>query len=140
MKKVDLVERFMGRLDCNCDLLEGITDICKNNNIKSGRIEAIGSVKTARLGFYDQKKQIYQFFQIDQPLEIINLIGNVSLNEEKIFVHAHITLADSKGKTYGGHLSPGTIVFACELIVESYKGHLFERCIDKETGLRLWKT
>ncbi len=34
------------------------------------------------------------------------------MKDGEIFVHAHITLADRKGRAYGGHLMPGTMVFA----------------------------
>jgi len=137
--QVELTERYMGRLGHNCDLLIELTEICQKYNIKVGRIEAIGAVKCASLAYYNQKNRKYQLLMIDKPLEITKLIGNISIFEEKAFVHAHITLADKDGNCYGGHLSSGTIVFACEFILESYKGHLFERSLDNKTGLNLWK-
>ena len=54
-------------------------------------------------------------------------------------VHAHITLADENQKSYGGHLAAGTIVFACEVVIYSFKGPEFMRDYDEETGLPLWK-
>jgi len=137
--KVELTERYMGKLGHNCDLLIELTKICQKYNIKVGRIEAIGAVKCANLAYYDQTIRKYLTFFIDKPLEITKLIGNISIFEEKAFVHAHITLADKDGNCYGGHLSSGTIVYACEFILESYKGHLFERSQDNKTGLNLWK-
>ena len=54
-------------------------------------------------------------------------------------VHAHVTLADKNGKAYGGHLAPGTEIFACEVIVQALEGPEFKRGIDEETGLPLWR-
>lgn len=138
MKKVKPGELFMGRLRHGCDLLDEITDICRKENIQIGRIEALGAVEKARLAFYNQHTKEYQFHMIDQPLEITKLVGNVSLKDGNPVVHAHITLADETGKTYGGHLAPGTVVFACELILESFDGPVFERGFDAQTGLPLW--
>ena len=131
-------ELLMGRLSHGSDLLEAITDICRKGNIQLGRIEALGAVRRARLGFYNQQTHEYQFVTIDQPLEITQLVGNVSLKDHMPFVHAHITLADKLGNAYGGHVAAGTVVFACEFILEAFDGPTFERGFDETTGLPLW--
>ena len=130
---------IMGKLGHGGDMLEEITGICTRENIRLGRIEAIGAVRRARLAYYDQQEREYRYFTIDRPLEITKLTGNVSIKEGKPMVHAHITLADEDGKMYGGHLGPGTLVFACELIIESFIGPDFERGYDEQTGLALWQ-
>lgn len=139
MKRVKSREVLIGKLSHGGDLLEEITDICRKENIQLGRIEALGAVQRARLGFYNQQTHEYQFHVVDQPLEITKLVGNVSLKDGKPFVHAHITLADKTGNAYGGHLAPGTLVFACEFILEAFDGPILERVFDEVTGLSLWK-
>ncbi|MFH2013221.1 MAG: PPC domain-containing DNA-binding protein [Pseudomonadota bacterium] len=138
-KTVKSQKIFMGKLSYGCDLLEELTNTCIEHNIKLGRIEAIGAVQKACIGFYNQATQTYQFSTIDQPLEITNLLANVSINDGNTFVHAHVTLADKTGKSYGGHLAPGTVIFACEFILEAFNGPTFYRCLDEKTGLPLWK-
>jgi len=128
----------MGRLGFGCDLLEGLTKVCTEQNIILGRVEAIGAVKSARIGFYNQQSRAYEHLSLDCPLEITKLTGNVSLKEGAPFVHAHVTLANNKGECFGGHLVPGTTVFACEFILEVYDGANLERKFDNETGLFLW--
>jgi uncharacterized protein len=139
VKKMKPKEIFMGRLSHGGDLLEELNDFCRKENIRLGRIEALGAVRKARLGFYDQQKREYQYFVIDQPLEITKLIGNVSVKDGNPFVHAHVTLSDKEGKAYGGHLAPGSVVFACEFILETLEGPALERGFDEPTGLSLWK-
>ena len=128
----------MGKLSFGCDLLEELTKVTTERNVKLGRIEAIGAVQKARIGFYNQETRIYQFISFNHPLEITNLIGNISLKDGNPFVHAHITLSDESGKSYGGHLAPGTVVFACEFFLEAFDGSALNRCFDEETGLPLW--
>ena len=55
------------------------------------------------------------------------------------FVHAHVTLTDGEGKAIGGHLAPGTIVFACEVVIHAFEGPTLERGRDEVTGLPLWQ-
>jgi hypothetical protein len=95
-------------------------------------------VKKARLGYYNQKEREYHFYELDQTLEITNLVGNVSIKDGVPIVHAHVTFSDKDGHAYGGHLAPGTIVFACEIVIQVLDGPKFERVFDQETGLPLW--
>ncbi|MBN1382583.1 MAG: DNA-binding protein [Deltaproteobacteria bacterium] len=137
-RQVTSKEIFMGKLPFGSDLTEGLTNVCTERNITLGRIKAIGAVQSAKIGFYNQKSREYEFISFDQPMEITDLTGNVSLRDGKTFVHAHVTLADNAGKTFGGHLAPGTVVFACEFVIEAFAGPQFERTYDEETGLTLW--
>ena len=137
--KIKHTKTFMGKLKFGGDLLEELTSICDQNEISLGRVEALGAVKKARVGFYDQQARKYDFIEIDKQLEITKLIGNISVRDGKPMVHAHITLSDSQGIAFGGHLAPGTIVFACEFIMNSYDGPDHIRDYDEQTGLPLWK-
>ena len=129
---------LMGRLDHGADLLGEITKICISENIQMGRVEAIGAVSSARLGFYNQKAKKYQFFTLEEPLEILSLSGNISKKEGKAMVHAHVILSDEKGDAFGGHLAEGTTIFACECLIEVFDGPVRERTLDEKTGLPLW--
>ena len=137
--EIKRTKTFMGKLEFGGDLLEELTSVCNQNDIRLGRAEALGAVQKARIGFYNQQARKYDFIEIDKPLEITKLIGNISLRDGKPMVHAHITLSDSQGNAFGGHLAPGTIVFACEFIMNSYDGPDHNRDYDEQTGLPLWK-
>ena len=95
-------------------------------------------MKKARLGYYNQKEREYHFYELDQTLEITSLVGNVSIKDGAPIVHAHVTFSDEDGHAYGGHLAPGTIVFACEIVIQVLDDPKFERRLDQETGLPLW--
>jgi hypothetical protein len=138
MRRIKPREVLTGRLSHGGDLLEEITDICQRENIQLGWFEALGAVKKARLAFYNQETHDYEFFTVDQPLEITKLVGNVSLKDGNPFVHAHVALADKAGNAYGGHLASGTVVFACEFILEIFEGPVLKRELDEVTGLSLW--
>ena len=138
MIQVKTAKTIMGRLRHGADLLDEITGVCREHGIRQGRVEAIGAVKKASIGFYDQQARTYTYLTLDREMEITKLSGNISVKDGQVFVHAHITLADNTGRAFGGHLAPGTIVFACECIIEAYEGPALERVLDDETGLALW--
>ena len=136
--KIQQKQMFVGKLDYDGDLLEQLTAVCQKENISLGKVEAIGAVQKAKIGYYNQKTREYQFTEIDKDLEITNLTGNISLRDNKPMVHAHITLADEDGHAFGGHLAQGTIVFACEFIIQAFAGPAHHRTHDENTGLPLW--
>ncbi|MFP4168500.1 MAG: PPC domain-containing DNA-binding protein [Desulfonatronovibrionaceae bacterium] len=129
---------FMGRLERGSDLLGSLGEICLEKDIRLGRVEAIGAVERARLQYYCQDDRTYQDLALDRPMEILSLKGNVSLKQGSPLIHAHLTLAGEKGWAVGGHLAPGTMVFACEYVLEQFLGPDFSREHDQTTGLPLW--
>ncbi len=129
---------IVGRLQRGEDLLGSLTRICREQGVRLGRVEAIGAVEGARLGFYHQDSQQYEFHTLERPLEILALVGNVSLRDGEPMVHAHVTLSDAEGKAIGGHLAEGTRVFACEFAIEVLEGGELHRGHDEATGLPLW--
>ncbi len=140
IRQVEFGKGFVGRLSYGADLLSELTALCLEKDVTCGRIEAIGAVQKARIGFYNQANHEYEFMTLDQPLEITNLTGNVSIRDDKPMIHAHVTLGDRDGKAYGGHLAPGTIIFACEYMIQRIEGAVYIRDVDEQTGLPLWKS
>ncbi|MBF0263116.1 MAG: DNA-binding protein [Magnetococcales bacterium] len=129
---------WLGRLPHDGDLLAELNAFCRTHGIQVGRIEGVGAVKRACLGFYDQTRHAYDYLTYEEPLEIVQMVGNVSLKEDKPFVHVHITLSDHTGRAFGGHLAPGTILFAAEVLIQALHGDPPRRGFDPTTGLPLW--
>jgi hypothetical protein len=128
----------MGRLPHGKDLLTTLENFCREEVIQMGSFFLIGAVSKATFGAYDQDKQEYVSYTRQEPLEIIQCSGNVSMKDGKPFVHAHILFGDELGNTFGGHLFSDTILFAGEIDFMEVKGIPLAREFDAETGLALW--
>ncbi|MFQ5798173.1 MAG: PPC domain-containing DNA-binding protein [Bacteroidota bacterium] len=129
---------FLGRLPNGADLYESIAKFCKDEDIKVGKVTAIGAVKNATVAYYNQRRKKYVTIKSKKQMEILSCFGNVSLRDGQPFVHVHIALSDERGKAFGGHLMPGTTVFACELFIEELDGKALDRKLDEKTGLAVW--
>jgi len=129
---------IFARLFENEDLLESISDTAKKTKVNAGFFILIGTLKKAKLGFYRQGK--YEPIQIDEPVEIVSCLGNISLKEEKeLVVHAHISVSDEKGQVSGGHALPGCIVAAtAELVLVEAVDVRLQKKFDEKTKLFLW--
>jgi uncharacterized protein len=131
--------KIIGRLAKGDDLLVALENCAREYNITLGEVEAIGAVIQARVGYYNQAEREYYFLDLARPLEILSLVGNISVKDGKPMVHAHVTLADQDGRAFGGHLAEGTLAFACEFIIQEYQSATpLVRQMDAPTGLFLW--
>ncbi len=129
---------LLARLDRGDDLLASLHALCERERVEAGVIQAIGAVERAVVGYYDQQAGHYDELVFEQGMEICNLVGNVSMKDGAPFVHAHVTLGDSEGRCLGGHLMPGTRVFACEIHLRAFRGTPPVRQPDEPTRLMLW--
>jgi uncharacterized protein len=131
--------RIMGRLAKGEDLLGALSKVAREHGITLGEVRAIGAVSQARVGYYHQTERQYYWLDLERPLEIAVLIGNISVKDGEPMVHAHVTLTDSDGRAFGGHLAEGTLVFACEFTIQEYQSATpLVRQMDDPTGLFLW--
>jgi len=136
---VDQRRVIIDRLPSGADLLESLTAVCREENVRFGVVTAIGAVSSDRLGYYKQDEQEYMdCLNLEKGLEIASCMGNVSLKDGEIFVHVHVTLSDEEGRCYGGHLMPGTRIFSAEYSIRELEGQPNSREYDPGTGLALW--
>jgi len=134
----NLERNLLIRAKHDAELVKFITDIAEEAGITAATFTAVGAVKRAKLGFYDQKEHEYREITVDSPHEIASCTGNISLKDGKCFVHAHVVLSDRIGSAKAGHLIEAT-VFAAEIHLHELKGMNLKREYDEETGLSLWK-
>jgi predicted DNA-binding protein with PD1-like motif len=135
----------VARLQYGADLLDAIALVAQEHGMTMGSFRAICALQRGRLSFYDQltpdpHNRTYDAMELEEPLEIVSLIGTVSVREGEPSVHAHACLSDSQGRCFGGHLEHGCAVFACELVLDGFEGPALERGYDDVTGLWLWES
>jgi len=121
------------------DLAEAIKKRVEESDLKAGILFAIGSLKEAVLGYY--KEGEYKSIWLDGPLEIASCMGNIAVDEKgEVMIHAHVVVADEKGKAFGGHLMAGSHVGAtAELVMIEAVGVDLHRVLDEKTKLKLLK-
>lgn len=129
---------FAGRLATGSDLVEELERFCLEREITAAQVTVIGAVRRARYAYYEQGGRRYRELESDAHHEIVGFVGNVSLRDDKPFLHAHATFADADGATVGGHLLRGIEVFAAEVMIRELGDVSLVRIPDEETGLALW--
>lgn len=115
------------RLRPGDDLRERIEQFAKDRGIRAGFVAACaGSVRVAAIRFADQKDVTI----LAGPFEIVSLSGTIGPDGP----HLHITVADAQGRTFGGHLGAGSIVYTtAEIVIGDLQGSSFRRETDPVT-------
>ncbi len=115
------------RLKPGDDLRKSIEDYVKENNIAAGWIATCaGSLTKYNIRFANQKEGN----RGEGHFEIVGLSGTLSTNG----CHIHISISDSTGRTIGGHLLQGNIVYTtAEIVIQSNRSFIFKREKDGTT-------
>ncbi len=118
------------RLKPNEDLRQSLKNFAEKENITAGFIlTAVGSLKQATIRFANQETSTV----LTDKFEILSLNGIIATTG----VHLHITISDKQGKTIGGHLSDGCIIYTtAEIIIGISEEHTFLRTLDTQTGYK----
>lgn len=119
------------------DLLDTITQVAEKTKVSAGVFFLIGTLKKAKMGFFREGR--YETIEMNQPLEIVSCIGNISIKKNKIFAHAHMAVSDAKGRVFGGHVMPGSIIAATgEMVLIEAVDIKLLRKLEERTKLYLW--
>ena len=119
----------MGKLGMDIDLLQGIEELVKREEVRTGVIlSGIGALKKATfrnlkvlpLDFKIEKHHRL-YLELEQPMEIVFLTGWIATREDgEVEVHAHFsasTVVEDKVVTLGGHLISGTLTSVKVVVV-----------------------
>lgn len=138
MQVKDLTEhaRYQLALEQGEMVMETITDFCERRAIKSGALWGLGAVRDSEIGYYDLKTKEYLFETHAEDKEVVSLIGNIAMVEEKPFVHAHISLGDENMHLIGGHLKECVVAVTLEIHLITFNEH-FHRRYNENIGLNL---
>jgi uncharacterized protein len=131
--------RVVARLPYGGDLLAEVAKVADDRGILMAELRGIGALQQARLAYYDQATKQYGEFDVDGAVELLALVGTITRRDGATAVHAHATLAGHDGACVGGHVVPGCVLFACELVLQELIGEPLERELDEQTGLPLWR-
>ena len=138
IEKSNVIKTHIVKLEKDTDLLDSLTNYAKENNIQAAEINFIGAVQSAKVLYFNQEKKKYDEHIMDQPYEVLSGIGNISLLDDKPFVHVHVVLADSTGKAFGGHHDKGTKVWLIEAFIHEVDSKNLVRNFDENICLSVW--
>jgi len=118
------------RLKPGQDLRKEIEDFVQKENIQAGWIiTCVGSLTQTNLRFANQPEGSGS----NGHFEIVSLTGTISTSGS----HLHMSVSDSLGRTFGGHLLNGNLVYTtAEIVIGESKSLVFSR---EKDGTTAWE-
>ena len=128
---------YVVRLDVGDEIMESLTILCKNENIQAATVQGLGATNNVTVGYYSTVAKKYFPKTFNQQFEIISLNGNISVKDNKPYLHLHIALSDENYTFFGGHLNSAVISITAEIFVTKLNGSVNRR-VNEDTKLNIF--
>jgi predicted DNA-binding protein with PD1-like motif len=125
------MKTFAYRLKRGDDLRGSIDAYATASGSKAGVVlTCVGNLEKAVLRMADAR--ITKTFE--GTFEIVSLAGTFEAGNS----HLHISISDSEGRVWGGHLKNGTIVgVTAEVVLGELEETVFSRKLDEDSGFKV---
>jgi predicted DNA-binding protein with PD1-like motif len=123
-------------LDSGDEVAECLLAFAKEQRLSASQFTALGAFSEVVLGYFDWEKKDYLEIRIDEQVEVLNLTGDVALNEGEPKLHPHVVVGKRDGTAHGGHLLKARVRPTLEVILTESPAHLIRKT-DPESGLAL---
>ncbi len=110
---------------------------CQKQKISNASFSGLGSIENPTLAHYLVDTKKYTEKTLNGVFEVLSLLGNVAMFENKQLIHPHVSLSDKNMKGMGGHLVQGIVHATLEVVIQKFDTK-FEKKFDEEIGLKLW--
>lgn len=123
-------------LEIGEDINESLEKLSEQYGNKFATISGIGACDLVSLNFYDVKTKKYYEKVLEEDVEMISLMGNLTLKDSKPFAHIHGTFGDDKYQTWSGHVSKAIVSVTAEIVV-TFTDMQVSRELNEDVGIYL---
>ena len=118
------------------EAMTALTAFASEQKLAASQVTAIGAFSRAVVGYFDWSSKTYKHIAINEQVEVLSFIGDITLDEGRPKLHAHVVLGKADGTAHGGHLLEGHVRPTLEVIVTETPRHLRRR-FDPASGIAL---
>ena len=135
-------DTYYVRMDRGDEIVSGLLDICRKENIASCIFSGIGGLSRAEIQTFIPEKGEFETEEISGMLELVSLTGNVITDDEMNYyqhTHAMVACKDADGHhIMGGHVKSLTVLYTAEIELRPVTGGTIKRVYTAETGTGFW--
>lgn len=122
--------------DTGDQVMASLKAFAQEQGFAASHFTAIGAFKRATVGYFDLEKKDYVKIPIDEQVEVLSMVGDITISDAKPNIHAHVVFGRRDGSTCGGHLIEAEVKPTLEVMLTESPAHL-ERRFDRQAGLPL---
>jgi predicted DNA-binding protein with PD1-like motif len=108
----------------------------RSERLEAAQITGVGGFERATVGWFDRTARQFRHIPVDEPSEVLSLIGDVAEGQDGPGLNVHVVLGLSDGTTRGGHLIQGQVFPTLELVVTENPAEL-RRVMHPDLGVAL---
>ena len=123
-------------LDTGDEAMKSLATFADEQELDAADFTAIGAFSRAVIAFFDLEQKDYQPIRVDEQVEVLSIVGHVTLEPGGRNVHVHAVLGKRDGTAVGGHLLEGYVRPTLEIVLTESPAQL-RRTKDDATGLAL---
>ena len=118
------------------EFIESLMAFAKAHSIRGAHFAGLGAFETSTISWWNWDTKQYEKHEIAEQVEVLSIIGELTMFEGDVRVHAHVTLGLRDLSVIGGHLFRGLVRPTLEVHLTDY-GVTLERAIDPASQLPL---
>jgi predicted DNA-binding protein with PD1-like motif len=118
------------------ETMSALTTFAAGERLRATQFTAIGAFSRVVVAYFDWSTKKYRHIPIEEQVEVLSLVGDVTLDEGTPKVHAHVVIGKSDATAHGGHLIEGRVRPTLEIVLTETPSYLRRR-FDRESGLTL---
>jgi predicted DNA-binding protein with PD1-like motif len=123
-------------LDTGDEAMRALESWATAEHVHASQFTAIGAFERATVAYFDWSTKQYRPIAIDEQVEVLAMAGDITLEQQRPKIHAHVVLGKSDATAHGGHLLNGVVRPTLEIVVTELPRHLY-RHHDAASGLAL---
>jgi predicted DNA-binding protein with PD1-like motif len=137
LNEIQGVKTFLLAFSTGERLTDQIMAFAADHKISAAYISGIGGLSAVTLAYFDWETKKYNPIPLDEQVELVSFIGNLSMAEGNPRLHAHVAVGRSDGCTMAGHLLDAVVRPTVELVLVESPVTLV-RVMDEESRLPLF--
>lgn len=130
--------RVLIGLTAGDDLRSCLQNLAAELGLGGAQVSGIGALRDPELGYWDVVERVYHRQVFPGVFELLSLEGNLSLLDERPFLHAHVTLSGPDYRAFGGHFFEARVGVVAELFLTPCEAPL-PRVYNPEPGVPCWE-
>jgi len=132
----DGLRTFVVVLATGDEAIQTLTSFAVDHHLGASHFTAIGAFSRAVVAYFEWSSRQYRNIHIDDQVEVLSLLGDITFEQPKPKVHAHTVLGKCDATAHGGHLIEGVVRPTLEIVITELPRQLRRR-FDPESGLAL---
>jgi predicted DNA-binding protein with PD1-like motif len=118
------------------EVVATLTAFAGEHRLRGSSFSAVGACSSVVVAFFEWTTKRYREIPISEQVEVLSMVGDITLEQERRKIHAHVVLGKADATAHGGHLVSALVRPTLEIVLTETPRHLRRR-FDPASGLAL---